>query len=98
MSESQQSVCVTASWSYGASLMRLAAALLPPSSPPCPPPPPPQAPAGKRYFRAARLADILCHYPLKPGLSEEEEAGERRAREALLDLLLGVLDPDPRTR
>lgn len=58
----------------------------------------PQAPAGKRYFRAARLADILCHYPLKPGLSEEEEAGERRAREALLDLLLGVLDPDPRTR
>jgi len=35
---------------------------------------------------------------LKNGLSEVEEAAERKQREALLDLLLGVLDLDPRSR
>lgn len=63
-----------------------------------PRPPPAQAPAGKRYFPHTSLADLVGAYPLKPGLSEPEEGRERCAREALLDLLLGVLDVDPRTR
>jgi hypothetical protein len=37
-------------------------------------------------------------YPLRGGLSDEDVALQRVQREALLDLLLGVLDLDPRTR
>jgi hypothetical protein len=61
-------------------------------------PPPPQAPQGKRYFSSPGLADIISTYPLRPGLSDEGVARERAGREALLDLLLGVLDMDPTTR
>lgn len=57
-----------------------------------------QAPAGKRYFSHTRLADIVGHYPSKQGATDAEEALERRQREALLDLLIGVLDLDPKTR
>ena len=62
------------------------------------PPLPPQAPQGKRYFSSPGLADIISTYPLRPGLSDEGVARERAGREALLDLLLGVLDMDPTTR
>jgi hypothetical protein len=57
-----------------------------------------RAPAGKRYFSSTQLADILGHYPMKNGLTEVEEEAERKQREALLDLLLGVLDLDPMSR
>lgn len=57
-----------------------------------------EAPAGKRYFSHARLPDIVGHYPLKGGMSDADEACERRLREGFLDLLLGVLDLDPKTR
>lgn len=57
-----------------------------------------QAPAGKRYFSHTRLADIVGHYPFKQGATDAEESQERKQREALLDLLIGVLDLDPKTR
>jgi hypothetical protein len=57
-----------------------------------------QAPAGKRYFSHSRLADIIGHYPFKQGASDSGEEHERQQREALLDLLIGVLDLDPKTR
>ncbi|KAL6747277.1 kinase-like domain-containing protein [Haematococcus lacustris] len=57
-----------------------------------------KATAGKRYFQHTRLADIIAAYPLRSNLTDEEVGRERVAREAFIDWLLGVLDPDPLTR
>ncbi|KAL6755195.1 kinase-like domain-containing protein, partial [Haematococcus lacustris] len=57
-----------------------------------------KATAGKRYFQHTRLADIIAAYPLRAKLTDEEVGRERVAREAFIDWLLGVLDPDPLTR
>lgn len=57
-----------------------------------------KAPAGKRYFKYTALADIISVYPMKGALTDEEVTRERRQRESFLDLLLGVLDLDPKTR
>ncbi|KAK9812204.1 hypothetical protein WJX73_003998 [Symbiochloris irregularis] len=57
-----------------------------------------QAPAGKRYFQQAKLADIIDAYPCKAGLSDAEQQEQRQSREAFFDFLSGILDTDPLTR
>jgi dual specificity protein kinase YAK1 len=56
------------------------------------------APMGRHYFAHIALADIVGAAPLRPGLDGAAAARERRDREAFVDFLLGVLDPDPATR
>jgi hypothetical protein len=47
--------------------------------------------AGKRYFQTTKLADIICTYPHKAGLTDEKFAEENRRRDSFLDFLTGVL-------
>lgn len=46
---------------------------------------------GKRYFNHSKLADIICTYPFKSGLSDEKYTEETERREVFLDFLMGVL-------
>ncbi|KAL6773771.1 YAK1 [Auxenochlorella protothecoides x Auxenochlorella symbiontica] len=56
------------------------------------------APVGKTYFKAGGLAEIVGSYPLAPGVGEAEAVRESVSRAAFLDLLRGVLEPDPARR
>ena len=47
--------------------------------------------AGKRYFQHTKLADIIDAYPYKNGLSDLQQLEQRKAREAFLDFLWGIL-------
>jgi hypothetical protein len=47
--------------------------------------------AGKRYFQTTKLADIICTYPHKAGLTDEKFAEENHRRDTFLDFLTGVL-------
>ena len=48
-------------------------------------------PTGKRYFNHSKLADIICTYPFKSGLSDDKYTEETERREVFLDFLMGVL-------
>eukprot|EP00166_Cyanidium_caldarium_P004958 ctg_561.g212 len=56
---------------------------------------PPPATAWKRYFRYITLEDIIMHYPMRTGSDKRREMAQRRA---LVSLIRGMLQWDPRQR
>jgi len=47
----------------------------------------------KRYFNYRYLGDLIFHYPMVPGISEDEAQRERIDRLMFLDMLRGMLNP-----
>ena len=56
---------------------------------------PPPSTAWKRYFRYITLEDIIMHYPMRTDSDKRRELAQRRA---LVSLIRGMLQWDPRQR
>ena len=52
----------------------------------------------KKYFNGENLEEIIHLYPYRKSLSKKDKAKERESREALVDLLRGLLQMDPKKR
>jgi dual specificity protein kinase YAK1 len=51
--------------------------------------------AGKRYFKHTTLDDIIIHYSIMRGTTEEERKKETLTRIAFVDFLRGLMEFDP---